>query len=113
MTDLQTILDDAVAAGHAPGFSSAMITADGRRLSAAAGRRGPDDAAPVTGDTLFWIASCTKAITSVAALQLVERGLLALDAPVGDRLPRLASPRVLVGFDADRVLGHGGRGSRP
>jgi CubicO group peptidase (beta-lactamase class C family) len=32
-------------------------------------------------------------------LQLVERGLLDLDAPVGEQLPTLASPRVLAGFD--------------
>ena len=101
MTDLQTILDDAVAAGHAPGLSAAVIARDGSRLAASAGRRGADDAAPVTDDTLFWIASCTKAVTSVAALQLVERGLLDLDAPVGNRLPALAAPRVLTGFDAD------------
>jgi CubicO group peptidase (beta-lactamase class C family) len=46
------------------------------------------------------IASCSKAVTSVAALQLVERGLLDLDEPVGERLPALAAPRVLTGFDA-------------
>ena len=101
MTDLHTILDAAVAAGHAPGFSAAIITPAGERFAACAGRRGADDVAAVTDDTLFWIASCTKAITSVAALQLVERGLLDLDAPVGDRLPALAAPRVLTGFDAD------------
>ncbi len=101
MTDLQAILDAAVAARHAPGFSAAIIARGGDRAAASAGRRGADDATEVTDDTLFWIASCTKAITSVAALQLVERGLLDLDAPVGDRLPALASPRVLTGFDAD------------
>jgi CubicO group peptidase (beta-lactamase class C family) len=31
---------------------------------------------------VFWIASMTKALTSVAAMQLVERGALALDAPL-------------------------------
>jgi CubicO group peptidase (beta-lactamase class C family) len=43
----------------------------------------------------------TKAVTSVAALQLVERGLLELDAPLGDLLPGLAAPNVLEGFDAE------------
>ena len=101
MIDLKRILEDGVAAGGAPGFSAAVRTRQGERFLATAGRRGAEDLTPVTPDTLFWIASCTKAITSVAALQLVERELLDLDAPVADRLPRLATPRVLTGFDAE------------
>jgi CubicO group peptidase (beta-lactamase class C family) len=100
MIDLQSILDSAVAAGRAPGLSAAVITPDGARHEAQAGVRDIGRPDPVTSDTLFWIASCTKALTSVAALQLVERGLIDLDAPVGDRLPVLAAPRVLTGFEA-------------
>jgi CubicO group peptidase (beta-lactamase class C family) len=54
----------------------------------------------MTPDTVFWIASFTKALTTAAALQLVERGRLDLDAPVGRWLPGLADPQVLTGFDA-------------
>jgi CubicO group peptidase (beta-lactamase class C family) len=42
----------------------------------------------------------TKMLTAVAALQLVEQGRLALDAPVPDIDPALSAPRVLEGFDA-------------
>src|SRR5260221_7680160 len=42
----------------------------------------------------------TKMVTAVAALQLVEQGRLALDAPVPDIDPALSAPRVLEGFDA-------------
>ncbi len=52
-------------------------------------------------DSVFWIASMTKAITSAAAMQLVEQGKLSLDAPIGNLLPDLASPQVLEGFDAN------------
>ena len=100
MIDLQSLLDQAVVDGCAPGFSAAVITRDGQRSSACAGVRGADNAVPMTTDTMFAIFSCTKALTSVAALQLVERGLLDLDAPVGERLPVLAAPVVLTGFDA-------------
>jgi methyl acetate hydrolase len=100
MTDLHSILEASVAAGHAPGLCATAITPDGQRLGACAGVRGVDNPHPMTADTLFMIASCTKAVTSVAALQLVERGLVDLDAPVGERLPALAAPRVLTGFDA-------------
>src|SRR3984893_4634870 len=57
-----------------------------------------DDA--MTPDSVFWIASMTKAITSAAGMQLVEQGKLSLDAPIGKVLPDLASPQVLEGFDA-------------
>src|SRR3954451_1713888 len=56
-----------------------------------------DDA--MTTDTVFWIASMTKAITAAGAMQLVEEGKLSLDAPIGQVLPDLASPQVLEGFD--------------
>ena len=51
-------------------------------------------------DTVFWIASMTKAITSTAAMRLVEQGKLSLDWPIAEVLPELASPLVLEGFDA-------------
>ena len=58
-----------------------------------------DDA--MTADSVFWIASMTKAITAAAAMQLVEQGKLSLDGPIGKLLPDLASPQVLEGFDAN------------
>jgi methyl acetate hydrolase len=54
----------------------------------------------MTADSVFWIASMTKAITATAAMQLVEQGKLSLDEPIGKVLPDLASPKVLEGFDA-------------
>jgi CubicO group peptidase (beta-lactamase class C family) len=58
-----------------------------------------DDA--MTTDSVFWIASMTKAITSAAAMLLVEQGKLSLDEPIGKVLPDLAAPQVLEGFDAN------------
>src|SRR6202162_5341044 len=57
-----------------------------------------DDA--MTLDSVFWIASMSKAITAAAGMQLVEQGKLSLDAPIGKVLPDLAAPQVLEGFDA-------------
>ena len=55
--------------------------------------------APVTVDFIFAIASMTKAITTVAALQLVEQGKVQLEDPVSKYLPQLAKLDVLDGFD--------------
>src|ERR1700686_1139182 len=57
-----------------------------------------DDA--MTTDSVFWVASMSKAITAAAGMQLVEQGKLSLDAPIGKLLPDLASPQVLEGFDS-------------
>ena len=57
------------------------------------------DGAEMTADTVFWIATMTKAITSAAAMQLVEQGKLTLDGPIAGVLPELALPQVLEGFD--------------
>ena len=51
-------------------------------------------------DALFRIASMTKAITSVAAMQLIEQGRLGLDDAAEKHLPQLAGLSVLESFDA-------------
>ncbi|AWB33384.1 hypothetical protein DBV39_06335 [Orrella marina] len=52
----------------------------------------PDTSAgqPVTTDTLYCIGSCSKLFATVAALQLVDRGLVDLDTPVKQYLPIFA-----------------------
>jgi methyl acetate hydrolase len=55
----------------------------------------------MTADSVFWIASMTKAVTTAAGMQLVEQGKLSLDEPIGKLLPDLAAPQVLEGFGAD------------
>ena len=67
----------------------------------AAGPRAVGASDPVTPDTMFRIASMTKIIATTAALQLVERGKLDLDAPVDQFLPEFADLQVLEGFDGD------------
>jgi methyl acetate hydrolase len=55
---------------------------------------------PLTKDALFRIASMTKPVTSVALMQLVEQGKIALDDPAEKYLPELAKPKVIESFDA-------------
>ena len=63
------------------------------------GTRNLAQGAAMTPDTIFRIASMTKAVTSVAAMQLVEQGRLQLAQPIGGVLPELSAPQVLEGFD--------------
>jgi CubicO group peptidase (beta-lactamase class C family) len=71
---------------------------DGTRYMRAFGHSNAATGTTMEPDTLFQIASMTKAITSVAAMQLVEAGKLSLDAPIGDVLPALADAQVISGF---------------
>src|SRR3954454_9498627 len=85
------LLEQAVAGGVAPGFVGVIGDRDGVVVEAAAGEGGPE--------TVFRIASMTKAMTSVAALQVIERGELALEQPVADVIPSFRDVEVLEGFD--------------
>ena len=103
--DVQAILDRGVSDSDVVGAVAQVVTVEGVLAAAAAGERSADAAAagasPMTLDTVCWIASMTKAITGAAAMQLVERGDLHLDAPAWDVLPGLAEAGVLDGFDDD------------
>jgi CubicO group peptidase (beta-lactamase class C family) len=86
--------------GDVPGVVAMAATRDGPVYQGVFGRRTLPDGPAMTADTVFWIASMTKAITSAAAMRLVEQGKLSLDWPIAEVLPELASPQVLEGFDA-------------
>jgi CubicO group peptidase (beta-lactamase class C family) len=95
---VRAVLESAVASGAVAGVVAAVTSADGTILEVAAGRQSLDDTAPMAVDSVFWVASMTKAITTVAALQLVEDGRLTLNDPIAKILPDLANPVVLEGF---------------
>jgi CubicO group peptidase (beta-lactamase class C family) len=100
--ELDEVLDRIVAGGGAPGAVAAAATDRGPFHTGAAGKRNAAKGPEMTPDSVFWIASMTKAITSAAAMQLVERGKLRLDAPASEVLPDLlGAPQVLEGFGAD------------
>ena len=86
--------------GDVPGVVAMAATREGPVYQAAFGKRALPDGPRMTADTVFWIASMTKAITSMAAMRLVEQGKLSLDWPIGEVMPELAAPQVLEGFDA-------------
>lgn len=100
LPNIDELLRGATQRGEVAGAVAMAATREAVLYEGAFGRRGLPDGAAMTPDTVFWIASMTKAITSTAAMQLVEQGKLALDAPVAGVLPELARPQVLEGFDA-------------
>lgn len=100
MTDIAATLQAAVDSGRVPGVVALAATREGPIFEGARGVRGLGGTEPMTLDTVFALASMTKAVTSVAAMQLVEEGRLALDGSIAAILPEAADPLVLEGFDA-------------
>jgi methyl acetate hydrolase len=97
---LDGALRQAVDARDVPGVVAMVATDRGVLYEGAFGPRALDATTAMTPDTVFRIASMTKAIATVAAMQLVEAGKLKLAEPVPAIDPVLGSPRVLEGFDA-------------
>lgn len=84
-----------------PGVVAIAASGNDVLYQGAFGKRDLSKPDAMTVDSVFWIASMTKAVTSAGAMQLVEQGKLSLDAPIGSLLPDLAKPQVLEGFDAN------------
>lgn len=93
------VLVRAIDAGVVPGVVALAADDEGARYAGAFGTREIGTAANMSLDTLMWVASMTKPVTSVAAMQLVEQGRIGLDEPMGSHLPELAAVQVLEGFD--------------
>jgi CubicO group peptidase (beta-lactamase class C family) len=83
-----------------PGIVAVAATDQTTVYEGAFGKRELGKDAPMTVDSVVWIASMTKAITATAAMQLVERGKLSLDRPAGEVVSSLSAAKVLEGFDA-------------
>jgi methyl acetate hydrolase len=108
LSQVDRALRQAAEAKEVPGVVAVAANDAGIVYEAAFGKRDIGKPDPMTLDTVFWIASMTKAITCTAAMQLVETGKLALDEPIGKLLPELASRQVL-----DEDQSQGGTRLRP
>lgn len=98
---IDALLASSVDTGRIPGVIAIAANSDLIIYEGAAGVRDISSNSMMTVDTITRIASMTKAITSVAVMQLVEQGKIELDSPVGEYLPQLKEVEVLEGFDAD------------
>jgi methyl acetate hydrolase len=101
--EIDRALQATVSAREIPGVVAMAANGQSVVYKGAFGFRDIATASRMSTDTVFRIASMVKLLTSVAALQLVERGKLKLDEPAGNIDPTLASAQVLAGFDAKGV----------
>jgi CubicO group peptidase (beta-lactamase class C family) len=96
---LSTFFADAVARGDVPGMVALVVDRDKVLYHEAFGKQNVAKNVPMEKDTIFRIASMTKAVTSVGVMQLVEQGKVRLDDEVSTYLPRLKSPHVFSKID--------------
>jgi methyl acetate hydrolase len=99
-SDIDSTLKARIDAADVPGVVAMAASDRSVIYQGAFGVRAMGAATGMSLDTVFSIASMTKLLTSVAAMQLVERGKLTLDGPAARIDPSLDSPQVLDGFDA-------------
>ena len=102
MSGMDQVLQRAVDNDDVPFAVAMAANADGVIYSGAAGNAAPGREAGE--DTVFRIFSMTKAIGSLAAMIMVERGKFGLDTPVVDILPDFGRIQVLDGFDGDKPV---------
>ena len=99
-SQIDQLLRQMADAKQIPGVVAMAATGKETIYQGAFGKRDLSKDVAMTPDSVFWIASMTKAITAAAGMQLVEQGKLSLEEPIGKVLPDLAAPQVLEGFDA-------------
>ena len=99
---IDAMLQRAVEAGVAPGIVAGAADRDGNFYEGAFGLRSVAGREPMMIDSVFRIFSMTKALASIAAAQLMEQGLLDIDAPVETYAPAFGELQVLEGFDGDK-----------
>jgi methyl acetate hydrolase len=96
---LDEVLRTGIQRRKIPAVAAMVATVDKITYQGAFGKRDAASGVDVTPTSIFAIASMTKAITSTAALQLVDQGKLKLDEPASKHLPQLGMLQVLDGFD--------------
>ncbi len=98
---IDPVLRDSIQSAGIPGIVGLAATGHDVIYQGAFGHLGVDRPEPMRLDSVFRIASMTKAITGAAIMQLIEQGRIGLEQPAGEIADYLRDPPVLEGFDAE------------
>jgi methyl acetate hydrolase len=96
---IDTSLHEAIERKDVPGVVALITDRERVLYQGAFGVADVSTGRPLRQDAIFRIASMTKPVTSVALMQLVEQGRIALDDPASKYLPELAELKVFESFD--------------
>jgi CubicO group peptidase (beta-lactamase class C family) len=95
ITTIRERMQAAVDSGHLPGALLLVGNRDGVAMLESVGTQGPGDDTPIDIHTIFRIYSMTKPVVSVAAMSMVEDGLISVDDPVSQYIPAFADAVVI------------------
>jgi CubicO group peptidase (beta-lactamase class C family) len=113
LAHIWTVLNADIAAGKMPGAVLAIARRGKLAYLETFGMRDAAQGLAMTPDALFNIASMTKAVTAVAALQLYEQGKLLIDDPVAKYFPKFGDMRVAVLDDKQETIVNAVPAKRP
>src|SRR4051794_37515682 len=103
-TQIEAAVARFMATTHVPGLSVAVVENSEMEWASGFGFADLENNVPVSEHTLFRLASISKSLTATAAMELVERGKLDLDAPVQKYCP--AFPEKSAPITTRQVIGH-------
>lgn len=103
-TQIEAAVSKFMASTHVPGVSVAVVENGEYEWGSGFGLADVENNAPASEHTLFRLASISKPLTAVGAMELVERGQLDLDAPVQKYCP--AFPQKQAPITTRQVMGH-------
>jgi len=86
-SELDGFVEKGLAASGAPGLALGLVKGGRLAYAKGYGLANAEEKRAATPDTLFLLASVSKPVVAVAALQLVEAGKLDLDADINTYLP--------------------------
>src|SRR6056297_66176 len=89
VADVESFVVDWMTEHDVPGASVAIVDGDETVYAKGFGARNLAAGAPATSETLYTLGSCSKTVTALAIMQLVERGRIELDDAISDYLPVL------------------------
>ena len=92
---LRAGMQASIDAGQIPGAILMVANKDQVGVLETVGTQGPNDATPMSTETIFRIYSMSKPIVSIAAMMLVEQGKLAIEDPVSKYIPEYAHLTVM------------------
>lgn len=95
ISDIRSQMQAAVDGNHIAGALILVGNDEGIGMLESVGTQGPDDNTPIDAQTIFRIYSMTKPVISVAAMSLVEDGLLSVEDPVSKYIPEFATLEVI------------------
>lgn len=93
------VINDAIAKGEIPGAVVAIADKQGTAYRKSYGYADLETKKPMVENSIFRIASMTKAVTTVGVMILLEQGHILLNDPISKYMPEFKNPQILIEAD--------------